>query len=94
MIADSNLFYIMRQFGGPNAAHSWCLMRAATMRERRQSRGCFLAVKDLQAWLPVVTIEHGGADFDTVRPVAAALPGVGLIILQTVGVGLNYLAGL
>src|ERR1039458_10216303 len=48
----------------------------------------------LQAWLLVVTLEHGGGDFDTVRPMAAALPGVGLIILQAVWVGLNHLAGL
>src|ERR1039458_5350304 len=47
----------------------------------------------LQAWLLVVTLEHGGGDFDTVRPMAAPLPGVGLIILQAVGVGLNHPAG-
>jgi hypothetical protein len=48
----------------------------------------------LWAWFLVVTLEHGRSDFATVRPLPTALPGMGLIAVQPISVGLHDFIGL
>jgi len=40
-----------------------------------------------------VALEHGGADFGTVWPLSAPAPGMGLVMIEVVGVGLHYFTG-
>jgi hypothetical protein len=39
-----------------------------------------------------VQLQHGGGDFETARPMAAPFPGMDLILLQAVGIGLHDVA--
>jgi hypothetical protein len=47
-------------------------------------------IKPLGAGLLVVPLEHGSGDFRAARPLAAALPGMGLIKLQVVWIRLKF----
>jgi hypothetical protein len=47
----------------------------------------------LGTWFLVVTLEHRRTDFGTARPLAAPLPGMGLVVVQSVGIGLHDFTG-
>lgn len=52
----------------------------------------FLRLRLDLALLSVVALKHGAGDFGAAWPMAAIFPGMGLIFLQAVGVGLHNAA--